>query len=244
MFDKSLVPQWLNLTLWPLCLLLAMLLLFSLLRLDPKLASALYALGHAFPYQHSDSYELWLHEWPKRLAVGVFFLLLLVSLIPWRGRTLQRWYIPLWLSLAAMLISSSVVGSLKRETDVYCPVQIANFGGRHAATVEGPFPTFEGEGGHCWPAGHATTGMSFVALYFGLLMMAKPRLAQVALWGSLASGHLLGLAQVLRGQHFLSHQLWTTAICWFVSLAVFWIWQEWVAERIWQPRTRTMSATS
>ncbi|NQD36690.1 phosphatase PAP2 family protein [Permianibacter sp. IMCC34836] len=243
MFDKSLVPQWLNLALWPMCLLLALLLLFSLLRIDAKLAASLYAIGHAFPYQGSASYELWLHEWPKKIAVGAFFVLLLVSLTPWRGRSLRRWYIPLWLSLAAMLISGSVIGTLKRETDVYCPVQIANYGGSHAATVEGPFPTFAGSGGHCWPAGHATSGMSFIALYFGLLMMAKPRLAQVALWGSLVSGHFLGLAQVLRGQHFLSHQLWTTAICWFVSLALFWLWHEFVAERVLQPRSISQTAS-
>ncbi|MNV84902.1 hypothetical protein D3C71_1788110 [compost metagenome] len=34
-------------------------------------------------------------------------------------------------------------------------------------------------------------------------------------------GLLFGFAQQLRGAHFLSHDVWTLAISWFVALALY-----------------------
>jgi hypothetical protein len=35
-------------------------------------------------------------------------------------------------------------------------------------------------------------------------------------------GVVFGATQQLRGAHFLSHDLWTAAICWFNSLGWYW----------------------
>jgi membrane-associated PAP2 superfamily phosphatase len=37
----------------------------------------------------------------------------------------------------------------------------------------------------------------------------------------LVAGGVFGAAQQLRGAHFLSHDLWTLATCWTVSLLLF-----------------------
>jgi membrane-associated PAP2 superfamily phosphatase len=34
------------------------------------------------------------------------------------------------------------------------------------------------------------------------------------------TGMVFGLSQQLRGAHFLSHDLWTAALCWLVAVAV------------------------
>jgi membrane-associated PAP2 superfamily phosphatase len=37
----------------------------------------------------------------------------------------------------------------------------------------------------------------------------------------LSVGLIFGISQQLRGAHFISHDLWTLAICWFFSLTIF-----------------------
>ena len=39
----------------------------------------------------------------------------------------------------------------------------------------------------------------------------------------LVDGTGFGVAQQLRGAHFLSHDLWTAAICWFTAVAGFFV---------------------
>jgi len=55
--------------------------------------------------------------------------------------------------------------------------------------------------------------------------MGRPRAARNMLISALVYGHFLGLVQVVRGQHFLSHQFYTMAACWLISLGFFVIWQ-------------------
>lgn len=62
----------------------------------------------------------------------------------------------------------------------------------------------DGGGGHCFPAGHASAGFAFIGGYF-VIPERRPRTARIWLQDSLASGLLLGLAQQLRGAHFMSH---------------------------------------
>jgi membrane-associated PAP2 superfamily phosphatase len=78
----------------------------------------------------------------------------------------------------------------------------------------------DGGPGHCFPAGHASTGFAFVAGYFGLVKRL-PTLARRWLWAAVVGGAVLGVAQQLRGAHFMSHTLWTAWLCWLVG-AVFW----------------------
>jgi membrane-associated PAP2 superfamily phosphatase len=38
---------------------------------------------------------------------------------------------------------------------------------------------------------------------------------------ALGLGGVFGLAQQLRGAHFLSHDVWTLMICWLIALALY-----------------------
>jgi membrane-associated PAP2 superfamily phosphatase len=70
----------------------------------------------------------------------------------------------------------------------------------------------DGGPGHCFPAGHASAGFAWLVGYF-----AWPQGSAVArrwLIGALIAGLTLGVAQQLRGAHFMSHTLWTSWICW------------------------------
>lgn len=77
--------------------------------------------------------------------------------------------------------------------------------------------TGDGGSGHCFPAGHASAGFSFVSGWFAFRRAGQRRLAGRWLGAALAAGLLLGLAQQARGAHFMSHTLWSAWLCWAVA---------------------------
>jgi len=82
----------------------------------------------------------------------------------------------------------------------------------------------DGGAGHCFPAGHAATGFSFLGGYFAF-RDSDGRQARTWLALSLVAGLLLGLAQQWRGAHFMSHTLWSAVACWCTALVVDVAWQ-------------------
>ncbi|MGL4693355.1 MAG: phosphatase PAP2 family protein, partial [Stenotrophomonas maltophilia] len=74
--------------------------------------------------------------------------------------------------------------------------------------------------GVCFPGGHSSAGFAWVSLYFVALMM-RPAWRWRGLAVGLLAGGLFGVSQQLRGAHFLSHDLWTLATCWAVSLGLY-----------------------
>ena len=74
----------------------------------------------------------------------------------------------------------------------------------------------DGGSGHCFPAGHASAGFGFLGGWFAL-HRHLPRLAGFWFLGALILGLTFGIAQQLRGAHFMSHTLWTAWICWMVA---------------------------
>lgn len=126
----------------------------------------------------------------------------------------------LYLALATALGAGSV-SLLKSLTHVACPWDLARYGGPQA-TAAPLYATREAAGaaGHCFPAGHASAGYAWVALYFAALLW-RPRWRWHGLAIGVATGLLFGAGQQLRGAHFLSHDLWTLVVCWTMSLALY-----------------------
>lgn len=133
--------------------------------------------------------------------------------------------ITLWLTVIAIVFAGEMIGHLKRSSDVYCPIRIQAYGGEEnvpLSSVHEPFPTFAPNGGKCWPGGHAITGFIFEACFFGLYSLGMRRAAWISLAIAFSYGNFLGVTQVLRGQHYLSHQLWSSILIWYFSMMVFW----------------------
>jgi membrane-associated PAP2 superfamily phosphatase len=74
----------------------------------------------------------------------------------------------------------------------------------------------DGGSGRCFPAGHASAGFAFFGGYFAFRDDA-PGIARLWLGAALLAGLLLGIAQQMRGAHFMSHTLWSGWICWSVA---------------------------
>lgn len=162
-----------------------------------------------------------LHEGGRRLAWLLALALCLGVWWPWGPlRRLQRWQ---RLRLAASaLLAVLAVSVVKAVSVTSCPWDLQAFGGvaRHLGHWS---LRPDGGAGRCFPAGHASAGFSFLGGYFGF-REHDAVLARRWLAAALAAGLLFGIAQQLRGAHFMSHTLWTGFICWLVAWATHQFW--------------------
>lgn len=116
------------------------------------------------------------------------------------------------------LLGALAVSLLKTGSHTSCPWELADFGGL-ARYVSHWSLAPDGGQGHCFPAGHAASGFTFVGGYFAF-RRTRPKLARAWLATALAAGALLGLGQQWRGAHFMSHTLWSAVVCWGVAFAL------------------------
>jgi membrane-associated PAP2 superfamily phosphatase len=67
---------------------------------------------------------------------------------------------------------------------------------------------------HAFPAGHASGGFALISLYWAWADRSYRRLGLAI---GLFFGILMGLYQIARGEHFLSHTVTTALIAWLIS---------------------------
>jgi membrane-associated PAP2 superfamily phosphatase len=162
-----------------------------------------------------------LHEGGRRLAWLLALALCLGVWWPWGPLArLQRWE---RLRLAAStLLAVLAVSLLKNMSVTSCPWDLQAFGGV-ASHLSHWSLRADGGAGRCFPAGHASAGFSFVGGYFSF-RERDALLARRWLATALTAGLVFGIAQQLRGAHFMSHTLWTGFICWLVAWATHQFW--------------------
>ena len=170
---------------------------------------------HAFDFQqqrfqlrHDFLYETVMHEYAKKILIGFWLFLLFLAAFPATiaqhfsvkpdGYTL-RWIVGL------ALVNSGLVAWMKHLMPHACPWDTARYGG-HTLWVPAFAWHAASEAGHCFPAGHATSGLWLSALCL-LWLPHQPRKALAVAMLGLATGLLLGWSQQMRGAHFLSHTL-------------------------------------
>lgn len=116
----------------------------------------------------------------------------------------------IWLSILTISL-------IKGMSTTSCPWDLQAFGGQARWVSHWAWGMSDGGGGHCFPAGHASTGFAFLAGY-AWLRPVRPQAARWWLAATLAAGVVLGMAQQIRGAHFASHTLWTAWLCWACAL--------------------------
>ncbi len=186
---------------------------------DQALADALYrAQGGHWRWQDAWLTEHLLHRGGRLASVIAGLLVAVAAVRAWRGPG-RAWRWPLTTLAASLALSTAAVSRLKAWTHVDCPWDLLRYGGdrpllglleaRHAGDVAG-----------CFPAGHASAGYAWIALYF-FARTTRPQWRRVGLAIGLLAGMLFGFCQQLRGAHFLSHDMWSLAVCWGMALALF-----------------------
>jgi len=122
--------------------------------------------------------------------------------------------------LVGTLISPAIVAVIKGCTHIYMPSTLEIFGGDkpHIRLFDAVPPGLPV--GHAFPGAHSSSGFAFLSLYF-LLSFYNPKYRQYGLAFGLGLGALFSITQELRGEHFLSHDLFSLVICWYAAWAVF-----------------------
>lgn len=198
-------------------LLLIALLLWDASGLDLPLARV-FGSPQGFALRGDRVFVLMLHELPRHASTLLVLALAVGIWRPWGF--LRRLVVTDRVQLVlSSVLAMLVVTALKRVASTSCPWDLAEFGGSVPYVSHWLWGVFDQGPGHCFPAGHASAALGFAAGWF-VLRRSAPRLAPAWLGAALAGGAVLGLAQQLRGAHYLSHTLWSAYICWGVGLAV------------------------
>lgn len=178
----------------------------------------------AFPLRDAWLYKSLLHDTGKLVPVGVAILLLFIRVHGYASHSRWHdWRSDVVYALMVLLISTGIAGALKDSVPLACPWSLTEYGGGKAhynvmAWLSGGIPVEIGPG-HCWPSGHAAGAFGMIGLYFVFRKRghaaAVPLLLLLVGWGALS-----GWAQIARGAHFISHVLWSAAICWAVAVGL------------------------
>ena len=117
------------------------------------------------------------------------------------------------------LLALIVVSAIKLYSRSSCPWDLQQFGGVATYVSHWAWGVADGGSGRCFPAGHASAGFAFVGGFF-VFRHTLPKTAWRWFASVMLVGTLLGLAQQIRGAHYMSHTLWTAWLCWAVAAAL------------------------
>lgn len=196
----------------------ALISVWDLLGQDLALARV-FGTASGFPLRDHWLWSSVLHQGARRVAWTLQFGLLLA--VWWPVGVLRvltkRQRVAM---LIASMLSLVVVSMLKTSSQTSCPWDLAQFGGNALYISHWNWGAADGGVGRCFPAGHASAAFCFLPGYFWLRDKA-PRAANIWLALTLVAGSTIGLAQQVRGAHYLSHNLWTAWLCWVVAGACY-----------------------
>jgi membrane-associated PAP2 superfamily phosphatase len=188
-------------------------------RIDVWLADAMYRWeGGAWTLRRDPLVRDVLHNAASRVVAVAYALLGLgcaASFFVSRWRAYRWTMLYLTIAVAASALTAAL---LKDVTRVPCPWSLDRYGGELPYVETWRAIATRGSSGRCFPSGHAGSGFAWIALYF-VCRQRAPRWRWAALAAVLVLGTVFGVAQQLRGAHFVSHDLWALAICWFVACA-------------------------
>lgn len=166
-----------------------------------------------FPWQNNYWLDLINHRLLKQLVIAGAVPALLWGIYRRSPRLI--------VSMLLIGIGPLVVGILKATSAHSCPWDLIEYGGKAMSyPLFGTVPAMPGPG-RCFPGGHASSGFAVMALFF-LFYPQRPRLAYWCWFGGVALGMLMGFGQVMRGAHFLTHNLWAGWWVWLSQLAIYW----------------------
>lgn len=159
-----------------------------------------------------------MHEGARNLSWALVILLFVA--IRWPFGVLRRLGTGSRVQLALTVLGSVLaVSMIKHASHTSCPWDLQEFGGVARYVSHWSWGVDDGGPGGCFPAGHASAAFAYVGGYF-VLRRASARAASIWLWTALAAGLVLGVAQQLRGAHYMSHTFWTAWVCWTVGLVI------------------------
>ncbi len=202
-------------TAWITFLLLGLIIVWDLSGLD-LVTTRWFGSPTGFPLRDHWLWSKVLHQGARRVAWALQLLLLIAVWWPFGvlRKLSRRERVTMFITAMLILL---VISGLKTLDATSCPWDLAEFGGNARYVSHWKWGVHDGGVGHCFPAGHASAAFCFLPGYLWLREKA-PRQARVWLIATLIAAATIGVAQQVRGAHYLSHTLWTGWISWAVAL--------------------------
>lgn len=160
-----------------------------------------------------------IHHYGKLALIAFGIVLIGLIIASLRSAQLARWRLPMTYALTSMALVPAVIARAKGFIPVPCPWDLARYGGELAYLRTFEYSFGPADFGHCFPSGHASGGFALLTMYFAAFLYVR-RPALMLLPG-LVVGWVFAFGQQARGAHFISHDLWSMALCWFSALALF-----------------------
>lgn len=187
---------------------------------DLVLADAVFDFSaNEFPWRSHWFFENVMHHAMRALMIGTG-LVPVAALLADRlgGRALfdDKARKRLIVVVASAALVPLAISTMKGFSIHHCPWNLSRYGGYAPfLRIFDGLPA-GGSAGHCFPAGHASSAlwMASFAVYW---LPEKPAKAIAVFLAGLIPGFTLGLAQQVRGAHFLTHTLWSM---WIAALIV------------------------
>ena len=223
--DSVVTDDFWNTHAWmPLALVLPLFFFIEWLDLDRVVAHAFFYNAAADQWLGAGTGGWWarglIHDGGRWLARSIAATALALWLASFVSAGARQWRRTAGFVFLAMVTSIIVVGLLKTVTNVDCPWDLAGFGGDRpyvALFADRPDSLPRAQ---CFPGAHSSSGFALVCFYF----VFRDRSRRAARWALLAAGlvwAVFSLGQQARGAHFLSHDLASLAIVWYVQLLLY-----------------------
>lgn len=181
---------------------------------DLKLITAYIDVNAAFPLrQHWALAEL-NHRYVKYVLIAVYLSYGIAWLMSFYSEKFKprRWEFGYFFIM--VMLATSTIAILKSQSAHACPWDMA------VATTQGILWDLSATAGHCFPGGHASSGFALLVGYF-VYRVAQPKRAYFFLIAACILGMGMGWAQMMRGAHFFSHNLWTGWITWCLNVVAY-----------------------
>lgn len=188
--------------------------------LDRSVADYFYSIqGNSWAWKESWIAEDFFHKGGRSLSILLALALLGMVIASRFSFWLSPHKKPLLYFFVATAGGSLLISLFKSTLAVSCPWEFDRYGGDLLyVNVFKQLVLRNGEG--CFPAGHASAGYAWISAYFfGVYYQSRWRWPGLII--PLLVGLVLGVVQQIRGAHFISHDIWSLAICWFFSLFMF-----------------------
>ncbi len=181
-------------------------------------AARLFGTPTGFPWRDNHRLILWLHEVPRFASWAMVLGLFLAIRRPfWVLRRLDpRDRVQLAISVLAGVLAVSLIKTGSRTS---CPWDMQVFGGVATHVSHWAWGVRDGGPGKCFPAGHASAAFAYLGGWF-VFRRRDPAIAWRWLAAVVVIGLVLGIAQQMRGAHYMSHTMWTAWICWSIAFAI------------------------
>lgn len=204
-------------------------LLFDYTNFDLALSELFFDINtHSWPYYDTFFTKKIGYDWIKILLTIYGLTILILLAYSTKSRYWQKRRKILLFLLACLIIIPSEIAIIKSIALKPRPEQVFQFGGTmpHVKLYNFLFtePTAKN-----WPGGHASGGATLMAFYF-VWSYKSFYWQKLGLLLGVAVSQFMGFIQVMRGQHFFSHNLWTLWFAWLTILLLHFI--------IFKPTTR------